>query len=88
MPMTDDILECQLQPLRRATTRSTFTDAQWQQLKETFPHGVCNYNERGVDQRGAIPWLTYQRANGQRDLRRQAARARRVTLIAAEESYC
>ncbi|HVT63728.1 MAG TPA: DUF6351 family protein [Mycobacteriales bacterium] len=64
MPMSDDILECQLQPLRRSSYPVQFTVSQWQQLKETFPHGVCNYNLRGVDQRGAIPWLTYQRADG------------------------
>jgi hypothetical protein len=64
MPMSDDILECRLQPLRRTSYPVKFTVAQWQQLKETFPHGVCNYNVRGVDQRGTIPWLTYQHPNG------------------------
>ncbi len=64
MPMTDDVLECRLQPLRRSSYPVSFTDAQWKQLRETFPHGVCNYNEPGVAQRGAIPWLTYQRPNG------------------------
>ncbi|MGN6473458.1 MAG: DUF6351 family protein [Mycobacteriales bacterium] len=64
MPMTDDILECHLQPLRRSAYPVQFTDAQWQQLQQAFPHGVCNYNEPGVDQRGAIPWLTYQKPSG------------------------
>ncbi|HEX3705539.1 MAG TPA: DUF6351 family protein, partial [Mycobacteriales bacterium] len=64
MPMSDDILECQLQPLRRSSYPVSFTDAQWAELEATFPDGVCNYNEPGVDQRGAIPWLTYQRPNG------------------------
>jgi hypothetical protein len=64
MPMSDDILECRLQPLRRSAYPVQFTDAQWQELEQTFPQGVCNYNEPGVDQRGAIPWLTYQRADG------------------------
>ncbi|HVS68018.1 MAG TPA: DUF6351 family protein [Mycobacteriales bacterium] len=64
MPMTDDILECRLRPLSRTAYPVQFTDAQWQELKETFPQGVCNYGVRGVDQRGAIAWLTYQRANG------------------------
>jgi hypothetical protein len=64
MPMSDDILECRLQPLRRAAYPVSFTDAQWQLLKATFPTGVCNYNKSGVAQRGAVPWLTYQRPNG------------------------
>ncbi|HVV77706.1 MAG TPA: DUF6351 family protein [Mycobacteriales bacterium] len=64
MPMSDDILECRLQPLRRVSYPVQFTDAQWAQLKQTFPHGVCNYDEPGVAQRGTIPWLTYQRADG------------------------
>jgi hypothetical protein len=64
MPMSDDILECRLQPLRRAAYPVTFSDDQWRQLKATFPDGVCNYNKPGVAQRGAIPWLTYQDAKG------------------------
>jgi hypothetical protein len=64
MPQSDDVLECRLQPLRRAAYPVHFTDAQWQELEETFPDGVCNYNKPGVGQRGTIPWLTYQRPNG------------------------
>ena len=64
MPASDDILECRLQPLRRASYPMQFTDAQWRELEATFPDGVCNYNKPGVDQRGAIAWLTYQRADG------------------------
>jgi hypothetical protein len=64
MPMSDDILECQLQPLRRASYPVHFSDAQWSSLEATFPDGVCNYNEPGVDQRGTVPWLTYQKPNG------------------------
>ena len=64
MPMTDDILECQLQPLRKSDYPVTFTAAQWPALKKTFPDGVCNYNKRGVDQRGALSWLTYQTKRG------------------------
>jgi hypothetical protein len=64
MPMTDDILDCRLQPLRKSDYPVQFTADQWAQLKKTFPEGVCNYQRRGVDQRSTIPWLTYQRANG------------------------
>jgi hypothetical protein len=65
MPMTDDILECQLKPLRKGDYAPiTFTADQWAALQKAFPQGVCNYNKPGVDQRGAIPWLTYQNRHG------------------------
>jgi hypothetical protein len=64
MPMSDDILECRLQPLRKSDYPVTFTNAQWAALQKTFPDGVCNYNKRGVDQRGALSWLKYQTKRG------------------------
>jgi hypothetical protein len=64
MPLADDILVCQLKPLRKSDYPVTFTDAQWTRLKKAFPTGVCDYSKRGVDQQGAIPWLTYQDASG------------------------
>ncbi|MEA2460961.1 MAG: hypothetical protein QOH90_1138, partial [Actinomycetota bacterium] len=63
-PLTDDVLKCRLQPLRRDAYPVTFTDEQWTRLQKAFPSGVCNYGKPGVDQRGAIPWLTYQDAGG------------------------
>jgi hypothetical protein len=65
MPMTDDILQCQLQPLRTSDYPVTFTAAQWAALQKTFPNGVCNYNAPGVDQTPTVPWLTYQTSSGQ-----------------------
>jgi hypothetical protein len=64
MPMSDDILECHLKPLRTSDYPVTFTAAQWKTLEQVFPQGVCNYDKPGVDQRGAIAWLTYQKKNG------------------------
>jgi hypothetical protein len=58
--MTDDILKCQLKPLRRDDYSVSFTDAQWQSLQHAFPTGVCDYSKPGVKQRPAIAWLTYQ----------------------------
>jgi hypothetical protein len=56
-----DIEKCQLVPLRRSSFYPyTFTAAQWATLERTFPSGVCDYSKPGVDQRGTIPWLTYQ----------------------------
>jgi hypothetical protein len=64
MPMSDDILECHLQPLRKSSYPVTFTAAQWATLERVFPQGVCNYDKPGVDQRPTIPWRTYQKPGG------------------------
>jgi hypothetical protein len=63
-PSTDDVLKCQLKPLRRDDYPVTFSDAEWQRLQQAFPDGVCDYSKPGVAQRGAVPWMTYQKANG------------------------
>jgi hypothetical protein len=31
---------------------------------QAFPDGVCDYSKPGIDQHGAIPWLTYQDKRG------------------------
>ena len=63
-PLADDILKCQLQPLRRDDYNVTFTDAQWARLQKAFPTGVCNYGKPGVEQQHTVAWLTYQDAAG------------------------
>jgi hypothetical protein len=63
-PLTDDVLACQLKPLRRDDYNVTFTDGQWAELKKAFPTGVCDYGRPGIGQRGALGWLTFQDAKG------------------------
>ena len=63
-PLTDDVMQCSLKPLRRDDYNVTFTSAQWAELKQAFPTGVCDYSRPGVAQRGATGWLTYQDAHG------------------------
>ncbi|HTX32474.1 MAG TPA: DUF6351 family protein [Solirubrobacteraceae bacterium] len=64
-PHTDDVLDCQLQPLNRASYLPvTFTDAQWQELEQAFPTGVCDYSKPGVGQGPTTPWMTYQDQHG------------------------
>ena len=63
-PRTDDVLKCQLKPLRRDDYVLPFTDAQWTALRAAFPTGVCDYTRPGVAQHGATGWLTYQDARG------------------------
>jgi hypothetical protein len=61
-----DSNKCQLRPLRRTDYYPiSFTDDQWAQLERAFPTGVCDWSKPGVDQQGAVPWLTYQDGAGQ-----------------------
>ena len=61
-PQTDEIIQCQLEPLRRSDYKVTFTDAEWTQLRQAFPNGVCDYSKPGVGQQKSTPWMTF--ANG------------------------
>ena len=63
-PLTDDVLQCQLKPLRTDDYPVTFTAQQWSRLQHAFPQGVCDYNRPGLSQRGAVAWQTYQDATG------------------------
>ena len=72
-PLTTDINKCQLQPLDRSSYVQTvdgmklpvtFTDAEWSELEQAFPSGVCDFAKPGVSQQPTIPWQTYQNANG------------------------
>ena len=64
-PHTDDVLDCQLKPLNRADYLPiTFTDAQWSELQQAFPSGVCDYSKPGVGQGPTTTWLTYQDQRG------------------------
>jgi hypothetical protein len=64
-PLSDDVLQCQLKPMRADDYSVTFTAEQWSRLQKAFPSGVCDYSRPGVGQRGALTWLTYQDASGQ-----------------------
>jgi hypothetical protein len=64
----DDILKCQLKPLRRSDYRVTFTAAQWATLKQTFPTGVCDWSKPGVGMTETVPWLTFEDGPGGRPL--------------------
>jgi hypothetical protein len=60
MPLTDDVIKCDLRPLRRSNYFPVqFSDAQWQRLERLFPHGVCDYTRPGTDRVPSVPWLSY-----------------------------
>jgi hypothetical protein len=57
--------KCQLKPLRESDYYPiTFSAAEWTELQQIFPGGVCDWSKPGVDQRPTIPWQTYQTASG------------------------
>jgi hypothetical protein len=58
-PVTDDILKCQLRALDRSVYNVAFSDAQWAQLQQAFPTGVCDWSKPGVDQIASVPWTTF-----------------------------
>jgi hypothetical protein len=69
MPLADDTIKCELQPLRRdAYGTNQFTDDQWAALQHVFPTGVCNYAKPGPDRVPVVPWLTYAGGPGGRAL--------------------
>ena len=64
-PFTDDIMKCQLQPLKQSDYPGiTFTAAEWTALQQTFPTGVCDWKKAGVDQQPNPTWMTYQHPDG------------------------
>jgi hypothetical protein len=60
-----DTNKCALKPLRRGDYYPiVFTPDQWARLQRAFPIGVCDWSRPGPEQQGAIPWQTYQEADG------------------------
>jgi hypothetical protein len=47
-PLSEDVLKCQLRPLRRSDYPASMTTAQFSALKKVFPTGVCNYSKHSV----------------------------------------
>ena len=62
--LRNDNVKCQLKPLVRSDYKVTFTDAEWTQLQQAFPSGVCDWSKPAVAQRPAVPWLTYVHGAG------------------------
>jgi hypothetical protein len=63
-PLTDDVVKCQLRPLRRNDYPSSLTDAHWARLRAVFPKGVCDYTRPGVAKTRPTPWLAFPRPGG------------------------
>lgn len=58
-PLANNILQCQLKPLDPADYTVAFTAAQWAELEQAFPAGVCDYSRPGVAQQSSTPWMSF-----------------------------
>jgi hypothetical protein len=67
-PLAENVLKCSLQPLKRSGYQVTFTDAQWDRLKQAFPGGVCDWSKPGVGMRASTPWRSYADGPGGKPL--------------------
>jgi hypothetical protein len=61
-PLAEDVLKCQLKPLKRSDYKTALTDAQWARLSKVFARGVCDWSKPGVEMQRSTPWRTF--ANG------------------------
>ncbi len=61
-PLAEDVLKCQLKPMKRSEYATTFSDAQWALLTKVFAGGVCDWSKPGVAMQRSTPWRTF--ANG------------------------
>jgi hypothetical protein len=61
-PLAEDVLKCQLKPLKRSEYKAALTDAQWARLRKVFASGVCDWSKPGVEMQRSTPWRTF--ANG------------------------
>lgn len=64
-PRSEDILKCQLKPLRQADyPAGLFTGSQWTRLQAVFSAGVCDWSKPGVAQQAAVSPLTFKAGPG------------------------
>ncbi|HEY1911145.1 MAG TPA: DUF6351 family protein [Vicinamibacterales bacterium] len=57
-PIDANILKCQLKPVD-AGEYASFTPAELQRLRATFPSGVCDFSKPGVNQTRTVPWASF-----------------------------
>ncbi len=58
-PLAANILKCHLEPIHLSDYAVSFTPAEQQRLYSIFPHGVCDWSERGVKQTGVVTWASF-----------------------------
>jgi len=60
MPLSNDLLKCQLKPIDARDYKNAFTPQEMMRLRRIFPNGVCDYSKPGVGQRPLrATWLSF-----------------------------
>ena len=60
IPLTNNIVKCELRPIDLGDYRVSFTAEELDRLQQTFPLGVCDWSVPGIGQRGLLStWITY-----------------------------
>jgi hypothetical protein len=67
-PLVDNVLKCALKQPVPSDYGAGFTTAEWQQLLQVFPSGVCDRSRAGIDQQPSTPWMTFAGGPGGRPL--------------------
>ncbi len=49
-PLTNDVMKCQLKPIKFADYSAPFSEAQQSRMRAIFPGGVCDFTKPGVNQ--------------------------------------
>jgi hypothetical protein len=56
----NDVVSCRLKPVDRGDYSAAFTDAQWAELQEIFPDGVCDWSQPDAHAEGYQgTWLSF-----------------------------
>ncbi len=63
-PLAEDVLKCQLKPMKRGDYATAFSDAQWSRLTKVFADGVCDWSKPGVGMQRSTPWRTFMNGPG------------------------
>jgi len=57
MPLSDDVIRCQLEPVHRNDYPASMTDAQFAELHAIFPDGVCDWSKPAAgDVKKSVIW--------------------------------
>ena len=58
-PIALDVVKCQLKAIDLSDYKVAFSAEQRARLAAIFPHGVCDWSKRGVQQVKALPWASF-----------------------------
>ena len=59
-PLSEDVVKCQLRPVRRSDYPASLTAAQFRSLKKIFAGGVCDYTLHSVGWTSqSRTWVSY-----------------------------